>query len=97
MNVGDLQVVFSASVTSITASITSLVILYPNRDRKAAYFFNHSNNTFFLKLGNGASTSDFTVKITSGSLYELPYPCYRDAVTAIADNTGGSLKVTECF
>jgi hypothetical protein len=95
MNVGEFYGPTSASVTSVTASATSQILLRGNDNRHGALFFNHSTAALFLKFGNGASVTDFTVKLSSGSYYEMPRPIHTGSITGVHDAAAGSVKITE--
>lgn len=74
-----------------TASVTT--VLDANANRKGATFFSVSG-TILIKLGTGASSTSFTARLVTNGYYELPYPAYTGAVTAIG---AGTLNVTETF
>jgi len=83
----------SGSVESaLTSSIT---LLQPNLSRRFATFFNHSEAALYLKLGDTAAYTDFTVKLQSGSFYEVTLPIHTGSVSGIWDAPSGSVMVTE--
>lgn len=80
---------------SVTGSTDSSVLLYGNPARLKVCFFNHSSAAMFLKLGDGATTGSFTVKLGSGSYYETPLPIHTGSITATWDAAAGYVMVTE--
>lgn len=94
MQLGDFYGQTAASVTSVTGSTGSTVLLYSNLGGRRVLFFNHANSSLFLKMGNGASVTDFTVKLSSGSYYETPLPVHTGSYTGIWDAAGGRVTIT---
>ena len=95
MQLGDYYGHASAEVISITSSLSSSVLLYSNDNRVKVMLYNHSSAALFLKFGDSASVSDFSVKLGSGSYYETVMPIHTGSVTGIWDAAGGSVKITE--
>ncbi len=79
----------------ITGSLSTSVVLPENSSRRMASFYMHSEAEFFLKLGTGATTIDFAVKLGSGSYYELPLPIYTGSISGVFTKTTGSLHIAE--
>lgn len=95
MHIGDYFGYTEPVVTSVTASVGSLVLLRENRQRKGVTFFNHGSAALYLKLGVGATVNDFTVKLSSGSYFEMILPMYSGSITGTWDTANGSVKITE--
>jgi len=68
--------------------------LSANSNRLGATVYNDSTRNLFLKLGATASTSSFTVEISSGGYYEVPYG-YTGGVDGLWDVVNGNALVTE--
>lgn len=86
----------TAVVTSVGQSAVVVVLLALNLARKGAIVFNHGSRVLFLKLGSGASSSDFTVRLLPDSTFALPFPAYTGLITGVwAGAGGGSALVTE--
>lgn len=85
----------SAVVSSVTSSISTVTLLPPSPTRKGAILWNDSTATAFVKLGPGASSSDFSWKISTQSGYELPTPTYIGEITAVWDSANGAMQITE--
>lgn len=94
MNSGDFNGQTAAQGSSVTGSTGSTILLRDNLGGRRVLFYNHSNGALFLKMGNGASLTDFTVKMASGSYYESPLPVHSGSWTGIWDAAGGSVKIT---
>lgn len=58
---------------NVGASKTSVVLATSNPNRKGLTIWNESAFILCIELGKSASPSAFSVKITPGSYYELPY------------------------
>lgn len=85
----------TSAVTSVTGSATTVQLLAANTNRRMASFYNDSTADLFLKLGTTASTTSFTVKITSQSFYELPLPAYTGRIDGIWSTANGTVYITE--
>ena len=84
----------TAGVSSVNAATSSTELLAANADRAGAMVYNNSANALYLKLGTGASSSSFTVKLNQDDYYEIPYG-YTGVVHGLWAATGGSAKITE--
>ena len=86
------------TVTNVAAAVADTVLLAANKSRKAASIFNDSVATLYLKLGSGASTTSFTVKVPSNGYYEIdshgPY-IYNGAINGYWSAATGNARVTE--
>jgi hypothetical protein len=70
--------------------------LAPRKDRVALWIHNDTGGDLFVKVGAGASTTDFTVKLTAGAFYELDAAYHiDDAITAVCSVIAGGVQVTE--
>lgn len=87
----------TAVVTAVSQSATTVTLLAANANRRGAFIFNDATNRLLLvKLGSGASVTDFSVKMLPGSVFELPIPVYTGLVTGIWSGSGsGTAQVTE--
>lgn len=91
----------SASVSRVPASVTT-VTLATNAGptyvtlgaRTGVSVYNDSTADLYLKLGTGASTTDFTVKIPAGGLYETPYGLFGVTITGVWSSATGAAQVT---
>ncbi len=92
--IADLTGSSSATLANVDVLTSSTTLLAANASRKMATFYNDSNGDVFLKFGNAASSTSFTVLLTSRSFFELPNPVYKGIITAIASTTR-TVRVTE--
>lgn len=83
----------SSTLSNVTMTGSAVTLASSNADRKGLYIFNDSGVTIQVKLGTGASATSFTVEMEANAYYELPYPVYTGAVTAIG--ASGDVRVTE--
>lgn len=88
--------VATSAVTRVASnSAVSQTLLASNTNRKQTIFYNDSTGVQYLKFGTTASTTDFTVRMTSQSYYELPLPVYTGRIDSISGNNNGAIQVTE--
>jgi len=97
MHLGDYTGQAIASGTVVTGSTSSQLLLGRDDNRLGLMIYNHANGALFLKLGNGATVTNFTVKLSSGSYYELPRPIHTGSITMIGDAAGGHIMATTMF
>jgi len=84
-----------ATITTVALSTTNATLLSANSNRKAAIFYNDSSKNAYVKFGATASTTSFTIVLTSGSSYELPLPIYVGRIDVILSSGSGNMQVTE--
>lgn len=82
-------------ITRVNSSVTSQTLLSANTSRKGLLFYNDSNAQQFIKFGATASTTDFTVRLTGQSFYEVQTPVYGGQIDVISSSTNGAIQVTE--
>ena len=63
----------TASVSTVSASSTSQTLLNSNVNRIGAMITNDSQYTLYVKFGAVASTTSYTVRLTSNAYYEVPF------------------------
>ena len=83
----------SATLANVTGDGTSKELAASNASRRVLTIFNDSGVVCYVKLGIGASSTSFTVKMVDQSYYEMPQPCYTGAVEALW--ASGVVRVTE--
>lgn len=85
-----------AVMTSVASSITSVVLLAANADRKGFIVYNDSTEVLYLNLEASASTTVFTAKVAVGGIFTMPsWPVrYTGAVSGIWPVAAGSARVT---
>lgn len=87
--------VTSSVVTRVPSATSSHLLVAANPLRKGLLFYNDSNALQYIKLGTTASTSDFTVILTSKMFYEVAQPIYVGQIDVISSTTNGAIQVTE--
>lgn len=85
----------TSAVTRVASSTSSQQLLASNANRKLAVFYNDSTGIQYIKFGTTSSSTDFTVRMTSQSYYEVPSPVYTGRIDCISGNTNGGIQVTE--
>ena len=84
-----------ALVSSKVAS-TAAETIYANADRMGATFFMDGNATCYIKLGSGASSTDFSVRLVNNGYYELPEGYTGEISVAFSVNDNAlKLRITE--
>lgn len=85
-----------STVTALASSATSQIALPTNTARTGLIATNTDSYSCFLKFGEVASSTSFTVEIPSGGYWELLEPAYLGRIDAIwAADGPGSLVITE--
>lgn len=87
----------AATVSSVSASATSVTILSATDTRAGASVYNDTSdqaNYLYIKMGTTASTSDFSVRVNAGGYFEVPYG-YNGRIDGIWVSASGSARVTE--
>lgn len=80
----------------VTASLNSQVLLYSNTIRRMATVYNDANKNMYLKVGDGANTGSWDVRLPPNAYFELPYPAFTGPLTAIwVSGTIGQARVLE--
>lgn len=87
----------TSSVTSVPQSIVSATLLAANPARKGASICNNiTGGLLYVKIGAGASPTDFSVKLLPGGVFALPFPAYTGLISGVWSVAGGgSAQVTE--
>ena len=96
---------FNAPITSgsmaefrVASSTNSVLILSSSVHRRAATVFNHGSSALYLRytqnLNTSASLAQFSVKLPSGSYFELP-AAYQGQVHGIWDAANGFSFITD--
>jgi hypothetical protein len=84
----------TSTLTSVSASVTTVTVLALNNGRKGATIYNDAAAILYLALGSGASVTNFTAKLFSETYYEVPYE-YLGIITGIWNVATGAARVTE--
>lgn len=88
----------TAKQTAVTArvatSTTFAVLLAAQGGRNMATITNESAAILYVKFGNTASATDYTVPLAAGAYYEVPLPIYGGLITGILASGTGNAQVT---
>lgn len=84
----------TTNVSYVTGSVGSIVIFYENTRRSGASLTNDSPASVFVKLGSGASSNDFTTKMSSYDYFETPFQ-YTGSISAVWTAATGYMRLTE--
>jgi hypothetical protein len=86
---------FSANLTNVGSSATSVELLAQNAFANGRAIFNDSAAVLYVKYGTTASTTSYTVQIPAGGYFEFPAPLYNGEVDGIWASATGNARVTE--
>lgn len=81
--------------TSVAGSVTDVTILAANSAREGATVYNESSAVLYLLLANTVSSiTVYTLQVTGGSYYEVPFG-YTGIIKGIWASATGSARITE--
>ncbi len=81
--------------TSVASTTTpGTTILAANAGRLGAMVYNDSNQVLYLAFGSGATSTDFSVRMTAQSITEVPFS-YTGVLTGVWNAANGAARVTE--
>jgi hypothetical protein len=80
------------TVASVSVGTSVTTLLAANSSRQRAIIHNESG-TLFVKLGTGASSSDYTYRIVAQTTLEIPF-AQSAAITAIKASGTSNVQVT---
>jgi hypothetical protein len=86
-----------STVTAVASSPQSVMLAAKNSLRQSLYIYNDSTSVLYVKLGEVASSSLFTVKMDPGDFLEFPYPCYIGRVDGVWVTGNGNAMITELW
>lgn len=85
----------AATLGNVASSASNGALVAANANRLGLLVFNDSSAVLYLKYGETASTSSFTVKIAAGAYWEMPQPIYLGQIDGIWASANGAARVTE--
>jgi len=86
----------TANKTNISASITDVLLLSSNTNRKGGVILNDSTSVLYLSCGTStASTTSFTLKVDPYGYVELRNGEYTGEIRGIWASATGAARVTE--
>lgn len=90
-----IDVATTSTVTRVSSSLTNVVLVAANSNRKGLMLYNDSTADQYVKFGITATTTDFTVILTRKAFYEMSFPLYVGQIDVISSSTNGAIQVTE--
>jgi len=90
------KVITDVTGTLVAAATTTTTLLGAEPHRKMVSIYNDSTAVMFMKLGGGAASNDFTIRMAADSFYELPdNGMYTGSITAVWVSATGSAQVAQ--
>lgn len=98
--VGLAPAIDAADVAALTLNLdqtTDTLLLAANANRKGLIVVNDSKKSMFLRFGTvAASTTDYSLRLTSQDTWTMPQHYYTGAIHAVWDqDSTGTARVTE--
>ena len=86
----------AATLANVAASATSVALFPASGGVAARAVYNDSASaTLYLKYGETASATSYTVAIPAGGYFEFPRPAYDGLVHGIWSSATGAARTTE--
>jgi hypothetical protein len=85
----------TATLANVTSAAADTVLLAANANRIGATVYNDSLQTLYLKYGSGASSTSWTVRLSSGGYWEMPLPIYTGQINGNWVAADGAARVME--
>jgi len=90
------KIITDVTGTLVAAATSTTTLLGAEPHRKMVSIYNDSTAIMFMKLGGGAATNEFTIRMAADSFYELPeYGIYTGSITAVWTAATGSAQVAQ--
>ena len=87
-----------STVQATSRTLTPATFLNANAARKGCTIQNNSNGYLFVKYGEGATTSLYSVKVGPNGTLEVPFPAFTGIISGTWAVAGsGNALVTEVF
>lgn len=84
----------TATVTRVTTGAAFVPLLAAGANRSMVTIVNESAVILYVKFGNTASATDYSVQVAANGYYELPIPVYGGLITGILASGSGFAQVT---
>jgi hypothetical protein len=86
----------TSTITRVASSATSVTLLSLNSSRLGAVLFNESTQVCYVKFGTTASSTSYTIQVSSNSVLILDQsPIYQGRIDAIWASANGAMQITE--
>lgn len=90
--------VTNAEVTRVAAATNSVELKAANRNRRGITIFNESTAYLYIKCGQAATTTDYTVRVDpNGYANFRGNPIYVGLITGTWSAATGAAQVTEFY
>ena len=87
----------TATLSNVSASVTSVTLLAGNASRRRVVIVNDSTSKLYVKFGATASASSYTYLLAAGDTYESPVlDKYTGVIDGIWVSANGAARITEC-
>jgi len=84
----------TGTITAVNVAVATTTILAANASRLGAILYNNDGTTY-VALAAGATSANFTVRLTANSYYEVPFPVYTGIITGSAGAGTNTVYATE--
>jgi hypothetical protein len=85
----------AVALSNVTSAATNGTLLAANADRIGVLVQNDSTATLYLKYGETASATSYSVRMEPGSYWEMPQPIYKGIIDGIWSAANGAARITE--
>jgi hypothetical protein len=90
--------VTNAEVTRVASSASAVELKAANRNRRGITIYNESTANLYIKCGQSATTSDYTVMVPpSGYVNFRGNPIYVGLITGVWATANGAAQITEFY
>jgi hypothetical protein len=93
--VGGVMAGGTGTITSVGASVTSVVLHAASAARLGIIITNDSSANLYVAFAASATTSAYSVKLGPGAIYESDAALYTGVITGIWDSATGNARITE--
>ena len=86
----------TATLTNVASSASNVTLVAANPSRRALVIMNDSTAILYVKFGETATTSSFTLKLAAGATWESPVEhIYVGIIDGIWAAANGAARITE--
>ena len=82
-------------VTAVSVTTAATTLAAKRRMRSGLLIFNPTAVVLYVKFGTGASSSDYSFKLTAGQTYESGGFIYLGPITGALASGSGTVQITE--
>lgn len=85
----------TATITSVSASTSSVLLLAANVNRRQIFMINESSSICRIAFGTTASSTVYTIIFLANQSIVLDFPAYDGVINGIWDIAVGNMRITE--